>query len=321
VRLVLFGTSTFALPTFKALLSTSHELAAVVTQPDRPAGRGHAPSPPALKMAAEAHSVPVLQPANVNAPESLADLRATGADVFIVASYGQILRRALLEIPRRGSLNVHASLLPRHRGASPVAAAILSGDEVTGVSIMEVVRALDAGPVVATVVVPILPLDTTGTLEERLARAGAVLLADCLDGWAVRDIEPRAQDEAGSTYAPQIKREDALLDWFLPAPDLWRRVRAYNPWPIAFTYRDGEELRVFQAWPLEGTSGASPGTVLPPEQLPPDSGVAAPMPLVQTGDGRLALITVQRPGRRALSGIEFLRGQRALLGSVLGTPA
>jgi len=318
MRLVLMGSPAFALPTLEALLATGHELVAVVTQPDRPAGRGRAPQAPAVKVAALEHGLRLLQPENVSAPDSVEALRALEPDVFVVAAYGQILRQRLLDVPKQGSLNVHASLLPRHRGAAPVAAAILAGDSVTGVSIMEVVRALDAGPVVARYEEPILPYDTTGTLEERLAAGGARLLAEVLDAWAAGDLPARPQDEGLVSYAPQIKRDDARLDWSLPAIDLWRRVRAFNPWPVAFSSAGGEELRIWESYPLEGDSGLPPGTVLPVEELPPEARSEASFS-VQCGAGRLAVLRAQRPGKRALGGSELLRGLPRLVGSRLGT--
>ena len=318
-RIVFFGSGVFALPSLTSLLDAKQEVVAVVTQPDRPAGRGHASTPPPVKLLGLAHGLPVLQPDNVSAPESVETLRALRPDVFVIAAYGQILRQRVLDLPSRGTLNVHASLLPRHRGASPVAAAILAGDEVTGVTIMEMIRKLDAGPMVSKVEVPITPFDTTGTLEPRLADAGAALLGQTLMPWCERHITPVPQDESLVTYAPQIRREDARLDWSLPAIDLWRRVRAYVPWPIAFTTLGRQELRILEAWPLSGDSGTVRGTVLPVEPLPSESvspGLAAFS--VQTSAGRLAILRLQRQGRAAMAGGDFLRGQRDLIGSVLG---
>jgi methionyl-tRNA formyltransferase len=320
VRIVFFGSPAFALPSLETLLAAGREVVAVVTQPDRPAGRGHAQLAPPVKLAAAARGLPILQPENVSAPESIGQLRALEPDVFIVAAYGQILRRRLLEVPARGSLNVHASLLPRHRGASPIAAAILAGDEQTGVTIMEVVRALDAGPMVAKVGVPISPFDTTGSLEPRLAVAGANLLQESLDAWYERRLTPEPQDDALATYAPQVRRQDALIVWSQSALDIWRRVRAFNPWPVAYTSLGSDEVRVLEAWPLpQGTNGV-PGAVLPPEPLPAEAGSPGEETFsVQTGSGRLAIRRLQLAGRKALSGGEFLRGRRDLVGRVLGS--
>jgi len=189
MRTVFFGSPDFAVATLRALLDAGREVVAVVTQPDRPAGRGHALLPPPVKVLAQEYGLPVLQPGRVSDPEPVEELRAFKPDVFIVAAYGQILRQRVLDLPSRGTLNVHASLLPRHRGASPIAAAILAGDGQTGVTIMEMVRALDAGPMVARVELPISPFDTTGSLEPRLAKAGAQLLIETLDGWYEGDAD------------------------------------------------------------------------------------------------------------------------------------
>jgi methionyl-tRNA formyltransferase len=318
MRIVFLGSPAFAVPSLEALIASPHEVVAVVTQPDRPSGRGHALRPPPVKEAAQAHGIRVLQPEKVSSEESLEVLRPLAPDVLVVAAYGQILRQRLLDLPARGSINVHASLLPRWRGASPIAASILAGDERSGVTIMEVVRALDAGAMIAKVEEPILPFDTTGALEERLSRAGARLLAETVTPWAEHRLQPQEQDEALVTYAPQLKREDARLDWTLPAVELWRRVRAFNPWPVAFTTLGGEELRVFESWALPGDSGAAAGTVLGLDALPAEAGSPEQGLIVQTGAGRLALLQIQRAGRRRTSGSEFSRGQQKLAGTRLG---
>jgi methionyl-tRNA formyltransferase len=248
----------------------------------------------------------------------VAGLAALRPDAFVVAAYGQILRQRLLDVPPLGTLNVHPSLLPRWRGASPVAAAILAGDEVTGVTLMRMVRALDAGPVLAQTEAPISPHDTTGSLEARLALAGAGLLAEKLDAWLSGRLSALPQDESLVTYAPQVKRTDALLDWSLPAVDLWHRVRAYHPWPVAYTHWRGEELRIHAAWPQEAESGQAAGTVLPPLPPPTEAGEPQPTFAVQTGRGQLLVLRLQRPGRREISGSEFLRGQRDFVGSHFG---
>jgi methionyl-tRNA formyltransferase len=318
MRIVFFGSPEFALPSLEALIASAHDVVAVVCQPDRPAGRGHTATPPPVKRLALDRGLPVLQPEKVSDPDSVESLRALEPDIFIVAAYGQILRRRLLDVPARGILNVHASLLPRWRGASPIAAAILAGDETTGVTLMEMVRALDAGPMVARVEVDISPHDTTGTLEPRLAAAGAALLAESFDAWASGDLVATPQDESEVTYAPQLTRADALIDWSLSAIEVWRRVRAFNPWPVAHTRWHGEELRIHEAWPLTHDSGELPGTVLPPTSLPTEADDPQTTFAVATGAGALAVRRLQRPGKRALSGAEFLRGQRDFVGERLG---
>lgn len=319
MRLILLGSPRFALPTLGTLLESEHELIAVVTQPDRPAGRGHSSKAPPVKQAALERDTAVLQPENVNSPESLERLKELEPDIFVVAAYGQILRQRLLDLPKRGSLNVHASLLPRWRGASPITAAILAGDPKTGVTIMEVVRALDAGPIVATREETISHFDTASSLEERLAEAGASLLGETLTPWAERAIASRDQNGSLVSYANQLKREDARLDWSLSAEDLWHRVRAFNPWPGAFTTWIGEEIKIWQAWPLPKSEFNAPaGTVLEPQQLPSQSGSSEEAILIQTGEGSLAIISLQQAGRRSTTGIEFSRGHQSLIGSRVG---
>lgn len=311
------GSPEFALPTLRRLIESDHEVVGVVTQPDRPAGRGRGLRPPPAKELAQAHGLPLLQPERVNAPDALAAIRALAPDAIVVAAYGQILRQPLLDLPRRGLLNVHASLLPKYRGAAPVAAALLAGEEETGVTTLEVALALDAGPILAQRALPIEPHDTTGTLSEKLAALGADLLIEVLPAWERGELTPRPQDEARASYAPSVQRQDAVIDWSLPAVDVWRRVRAYHPWPVATTSVDGELLRILEAWPLEGEPDAAPASVLP---LPP--GVEAPAGAgfaVRCGRGLLAVVRAQRAGRRALSGEELLRGFRGLLGKRLGT--
>ena len=318
MRIVFFGSPDFALPSLEALIASTHQIVAVVSQPDRPAGRGHVATPPPVKRLALEHNLTVLKPEKASDPESVETLSALEPDGFVVAAYGQILRQRLLDVPKHGTLNVHASPLPRWRGASPIAAAILAGDEVTGVTLMEMERALDAGPMIARVEMPISPHDTTGTLEPRLAEAGAVLLSQSLDAWASGELVLERQDESLVTYAPQLTRADALLDWSLPAVELWRRVRAFNPWPVAHTRWRDEELRLHEAWPLTHDSGELPGTVLPPTPLPPEADDPQVTFAIATGSGALAVRNLQRPGKRALSGAEFLRGQRDFVGESLG---
>lgn len=311
------GSPEFALPTLRRLIESEHEVVGVVTQPDRPAGRGRGLRPPPAKELARAHGVPVLQPERVNAADALAAIRALAPDAAVIAAYGQILKQPLLDLPGRGFLNVHASLLPRYRGAAPVAAALLAGEQETGVTILEVVLALDAGPMLAQRALPIEPRNTTGTLSEKLAALGADLLIEVLPAWERRELTPRPQDDAQASYAPSVRREDAVIDWSRAAVDVWRCVRAYHPWPVATTSVDGEPLRILEAWPLDGEPGAPPGTVL---ALPQDASAPAGAGfVVRCGRGLLAVVRAQRPGRRALSGEELLRGFRGLLGKRLGT--
>jgi methionyl-tRNA formyltransferase len=250
----------------------------------------------------------VVQPEKVSSPDSVEGIAALVPEVLVVAAYGQILRQALLDVPSRGSLNVHASLLPRHRGASPIAAAILAGDDFTGVTIMEVVRALDAGPMVARVTEASRDDDTSGSLEARLADAGGHLLGEVLEPWAKGEIAVQPQDDGLSTYAPMLKREEARIDWNMPASELWRRVRAFNPWPLAYTTWKETEIRILEASVASSAASLSAGSVVVTE-----SG----RPAVQTANGLLVLEKVQMAGRKVVSGPEFLRGQPGFAGATL----
>ncbi len=315
MRIVFMGSPAFALPTLRELIESEHEVAGVVTQPDRRAGRGRTTRrAPAAELAAE-HGLRLLQPANVNTAESLESLRALEPEAIIVAAYGQILKQPLLDIPKRGILNVHASLLPNHRGAAPSVGALLAGDIETGVSIQEVVLAQDAGPIVAQEAMRIADDDTTGSLNEKLSVVGSALLMKVLLPWAHGETTATPQDDAEATYSPSVKREDAVIDWTLSADDVWRGVRAYVPWPVATTTVNGEPLRVLEAWPLDAPPG-TPGTVVPlPEDasVPPGTGFA-----VTCGDGGLGVVRGQRAGKRPLSGEELLRGYQELMGKRLG---
>ncbi len=321
MRIVFMGTAEFALPTLRRLVDSEHEVAAVYTQPDRPAGRGRHLAPPPVKEVALEYGLPVLQPARVSTPEATEELAALRPDLIVAAAYGQILKERVLQVPPRGIINIHPSLLPRHRGAAPVTAAILAGDTETGVTIMLMVLALDEGPILSQRRLPIGPHDTGGTLTERLAEVGADLLMETLPGYLEGTIKPQPQDPSQATYVSMVHKEDGLIDWTLPAVEIWRRVRAYNPWPYAFTYADGVLLRVLEAWPLAGDSGDPPGTVSP---IAPS--LAAEEPelrlegsfAVQTGQGLLAALRVQKAGHRALAAADFLRGERGLIGRRLG---
>jgi len=324
MSIIFIGTPSFAVPSLLALAHAGHSIAAVITQPDRPAGRGRTPRPPPVKLAALDRGLPVLQPPALRDSDTLARLRALSPEVMIVVAYGQILRRDVLDIPPRGVLNVHPSLLPRWRGASPIPAAILAGDERTGVTIMLMDAGMDSGPLLAQNEAPVQESDTAGSLGERLAEGGAGLLAETLPRWLAGEIEPQPQDDSRATTSPLIRKEDGALDWSLPATDTWRRVRAYNPWPGAYTTLDGELLHIWQARPLDANSSARPGTLLElgeawMNDLPVEAINQAAF-AVQTGRGVLVPLEVQRAGRRALSAAEFLRGVPGLIGQRLVSP-
>jgi methionyl-tRNA formyltransferase len=250
----------------------------------------------------------------------LASLRP---DVIVVCAFGVILRQPVLDIPAKGVLNIHPSLLPRHRGASPIAAAILAGDEQTGVTIMLMDPGMDTGPIFSQRAIPISPWDTSGSLGERLAEVGAELLLEVLPRWLAGEIEPQPQDDSLASQAPLLRKEDGAIDWNQPAIDIWRRVRAFNPWPGAFTTLAGQTLLIWEAWPLSVGGVGEPGTVLPltaeqRQMLPPEVGEKETL-AVQTGEGLLAVLRLQRAGRRSLTAAEFIRGQRDLFGRRRGS--
>jgi len=302
------GTPEFAVPVLEAL-ADAHQVAGVVTQPDRPAGRGRRLAPSPVKQVALEHGLPLSQPHSLRTPEAVAQLAAWKPEAIVVAAFGQILPQDVLDLPPHGCLNVHVSLLPRWRGAAPVAAAILAGDEVTGVTIMQMDAGLDTGPVLARREEPIQPDDTCATLKERLARLGAELLVETLPAYLAGNLLPRLQPEEGATYAGQLRKEDGLLDWSRPAVELDRRVRAFTPWPGAFTTWGERRLKVLRAAPLPAWQGdASPGTVV----------ILADGVAVATGDRALRLEEVQLAGKRPMDIAAFLRGQRDFAGSRLG---
>ncbi len=320
MAIVFLGTPAFAVPSLRRLVAEGYEVAAVYTQPDRRAGRGRRLAPPPVKTAAIEAGLSVRQPESLRDPQAVSQLAQLRPEVCVGVAYGQILPPEVLDIPDRGVLNVHPALLPRHRGASPIPAAILAGDHETGVTIILMDPGMDSGPILAQRSLEISDADTTATLTDKLSVLAADLLADTLASWLRDEIRPRPQDHSLATKAPLLKKEHGEIDWSLPAATISRQVRAYDPWPGAFTTLDGHLLRIWAAWPLPG-GDAPPGTVVPidPAQqthLPP---AAAGAPFgVQAGDGVLAVLEVQREGRRRMPANEFLRGMRDLMGRRLG---
>jgi methionyl-tRNA formyltransferase len=309
VKIVFFGTPEFAVPSLHAILQSGrHKIVAVVTQPDRPRGRHQRLQHTPVKSAALAFA-PVLQPERIRTPEFVAQLRACEADLGVVAAYGKILPDEVLAAPRLGTINVHASLLPKYRGAAPVHRAVMNGDRETGVTIMRVVRALDAGPMFAKIAVPIGPNDTSDVVEQRLAEAGATLLIDVMDQLAAGSAREEPQDDAQATYAPKITKEDGPIDWTLPAADIHNRVRGLYPWPHASTTIAGERTLILRSKPIGASADAAPGTVV---------NATRDTMTVATGGGVLALEQLKPEGRRAMSAREFLAGRPVSVGMVLG---
>lgn len=314
LRLVFMGTPAFAVPTLRGLIASArdaglYDIVGVVTQPNAPSGRGRKTVMSPVKRLASEYNLPVLQPERVRRPDAVAALQALAPDVQVVAAFGQILPRAVLDIPRLGTLNVHASLLPRWRGAAPVAAAILAGDAVTGVTIMRLDEGMDTGDMLAQTTTPILPDDTAASLTARLADLGAELLLATLQRWANGQIQPQPQDSALATTCKPIRKESGRLDWHQPALQLARAIRAYTPWPGGYTFWNGKLVKIVAAQPLDRRpTGLPPGTVIS----------TADGPAVVTGDGLLLLAQIQLEGRRTLPAAEFVRGQRSFVGAVLG---
>lgn len=313
-KVVFLGTPEYGVPVLRAL-AAHHDVLAVVTRPDRPVGRGRGrPLPSAVKRAAEALGIEVLQPAGLR-PGNAATTRlsALGADVWVLAAYGGLLREEVLSIPPYGVIGVHASLLPRWRGAAPVPAAILAGDAITGVTLMRTGAGMDTGPIIAARTLAIEPEDTTATLTARLAELGAALVVDTLPAWLSGEAVPAPQDETLATVAPPLRKDQGWIDWRQPADVIARQVRAFTPWPGSTTRWRGTPLRVLSASVLPRLPGEvqpAPGTVVAV------SGGAA----VAAGAGAVVLREVQLAGRRPLAVAEFLRGAHGFVGSVLPDP-
>jgi methionyl-tRNA formyltransferase len=323
LRIVFLGTPEFAVPSLEHLVLNHYPVVAVGTRPDKPAGRGRAVAVSPVKEAALRWQLPVVQLPSYRSAEAVARLADLRPDVMVVAAFGQILPQAVLDIPRLGCLNIHPSLLPRFRGASPVVAAILSGDEFTGVSIMLLDAGMDTGPVLVRAAVPVAPQDSTGSLGDKLSQVAARLLQEALTGWLRREIIPRPQNEAEATYTAPLSKEEGEIDWHLATVSIWRRVRAFNPWPGGFTRWRGKQLKILEAVPVNaegrpetridasgGTEVNTPGRVIVLNSAEAAFGIG-------TGDGMLGVSQVQLEGKRAMTAAEFLRGQRDFIGAVL----
>jgi methionyl-tRNA formyltransferase len=309
-RIVFMGTPEFAVPTLLAL-DEHHQVVGVVSQPDRRAGRGQKMTASPVKEAALERELPVFQPDTLRTPEALVYLADWRPDLIVVAAFGQILRLPVLRLPPHGCLNVHASLLPRYRGAAPISAAILAGDPVTGATIMCMDEGMDTGPILAQAKCPIGPDDTTASLTAKLADLGSHLLIETLPAWLAGEIAARPQDEAQATYCRPLSKEDGRLDWTRSAAHLDRQVRACHPWPGAYTTWEGKRLKILRARPAAGWQGeAEPGTVVALE-----AGELA----VAASQGALELREVQLAGKKPVAAGPFARGQRHLVGGSLGT--
>ncbi len=302
------GSPRFAVPSLEYLVSAGYEGAAVYTQPDRTGGRGRSRAASPVKEAASALGLTIVQPQSLKAPGAVEQLAGFKPDIIVVAAFGQLLPKPVLELPRLGCLNVHPSLLPRFRGASPVAAAILAGDGFSGVSIILLDEGMDSGPVLGRAQLAVADSDTTASLSAKLSLVGAGLLGEVLVGWIREELTPQPQDEAQATYCKPIAKDEGEIDWQLSSIEIWRRVRAFYPWPGSYSRWRGKTLKVIEAAPLSPQTPAKAGEV-----VALDSGGFG----IGSGDGTLNVLRVQLEGKQALSAAEFLRGQRDFIGAVL----
>ena len=307
MRVVFLGTPAFAVPTLERLAAAGHSLLAAVTQPDRPRGRGQNPAPPPVKEAALRLGVPVYQPERIRRPEAVEYLRALAPEAMVVVGYGQIIPQSIIDIPPLGILNVHASLLPKYRGAGPIQWAILNGETRTGVTIMRIDAGLDTGDMLLKAETDIGAEENAIELGRRLAGMGAGLLVEALEGLAAGKITPEKQDNAQATYAPLLKKEDGLIDWRRPAAEIHNRIRGLQPWPGAYTVLRGQTLHIWRAT-ADRRSGP-PGAIVSVKPL-----------VVACGEGALDFQELQLEGRKRLPAAEFANGQRLKENEVLGLP-
>lgn len=303
-RTVFMGSPEFALPVLQALVEF-YPVVGVVTQPDRPAGRGKILTPPPVKVLAEQYRLPIIQPRRLSQPDAFAQLAAWAPELIVVAAFGQILRPQVLDLPRYGCINVHASLLPRWRGAAPIQAAILHGDAESGVTIMRMDPGIDTGGMLSQKAIPIQPDDTASSLGARLAELGAQLLVETLPAYLEGRISPRVQDEQFATYAPMLKKEDGALDFLKPAAELARQVRAYDPWPGTFLEWNGQPVKVLKAHAIPDAR------INWDTQLDPGAKLrSGNFPAVKAAEGLLILDVLQPAGKKPQTGAEFLNGAR-----------
>jgi methionyl-tRNA formyltransferase len=308
MRIVFMGTPVVAAVSLEKLLQSRHTVAGVVTQPERPVGRGQKPAPSPVRQIADKNGVAALAPEKVRDPAFLTALTAWAPEIIVVVAYGRILPRAILELAPRGCLNVHYSLLPKYRGAAPVAWAVVNGEEKSGVTTMRLVEKMDAGPIYLQRELPLAPDETTASLQGKLAPLGAELLLETLAGHEAGTLAPREQNEAEATPAPMLKKEDGLIDWSLAAVAIERRVRGFTPWPSAYTQASGQIMKIHRAR-VEPQANGAPGEVVRADR----GGF-----WVATGEGALSLEEVQLENRKRVTAAEFLNGARIEKGALLG---
>jgi methionyl-tRNA formyltransferase len=309
MKLIFMGSGRFAVPSLRALLDSSHTVAALITQPDKPAGRGHALRPPPTKALALERSIPVHQPKKVRTADAVETIKELEPDCIVVAAYGQIIPKSILDIPPKGIINVHASILPAYRGAAPIQWAIMRGETETGITTMLIDEGMDTGAILLQNKIPIEPEDTSATLEDKLAFIGADLILETLERWKAGSIEPVPQDDSRATLAPRIKQEDAIIDWNKTAAEIDCAIRGFIPWPVAHTNLRGKTVKLWSA-AVTPPGEASPGKTISvgPEGI-----------LVGCGGGtRLRLLELQAEGKNRMAAAPFARGQRLAPGDRWG---
>jgi methionyl-tRNA formyltransferase len=323
LKIIYMGTPSFAVHALEALIANrapglllpqGYDIATVITRPDKPSGRGKEVVFSPVKQVALAHGLPVWQPGSLKRPENIETLAAYAADLYIVAAFGQILPQAVLDLPQYGTLNIHASLLPRYRGVSPISEAILQGERETGVTIMLIDAGVDTGPILLQRAIPIAENDTTGSLTAKLADLGAGALLAALPLWVTGALQPQPQNEREASYTRMLRKEDGEIDWHRSAARLAHEVRAYSPWPGSYTTWRGKMLKILEAHALATTEtrDVTPGTVM----LRQENGT--PSLQVATGEGALVLDRLQLEGKKGMSADEFVRGYANIMGDVLG---
>ncbi len=300
LRIIFMGTPAFAVPILEALLRSGEEVIAVVTQPDKPSGRGKRLTAPPVKVLAQKYGLDVFQPEKIKDPKFLEILKALSPDVIVVAAYGKILPKEVLEIPRFGCINVHASLLPKYRGAAPINWALISGEKETGVTIMQMDEGMDTGDILLTAKIPIEPEETAGTLHDKLSALGAELIVKALRLLKEGKLSPQKQSEEGVSYAPPLKKEDGLLDFARPAEQLANLIRGLDPWPTAYAFFRGKLVKFYRPKVFADEAG-EPGEIL---------GLREGFLLIGTGEGALGVRKLQVEGKKRISAEEFVRGYR-----------